>query len=202
MKEPYMKRGGFWMTTVATGLAVVGLMTVGRAALNSQGVLFLQGQMKIATGDTDSGLKLLAAASSQPETGPSQTVSSESASAAAEKPCNRKTAVAQKVNRPERTSLKLKPAPEPTLANMAMPSVPMPPMVQVHYAQDGMAYIPTAQREMLRARQAEIQRAQRIQEQKMKESLQEVSFHYGPNALPNAEQIRVQVQKDLGAWAQ
>ena len=197
-----MKRGGFWMTTVATGLAVVGLMTVGRAALNSQGVLLLQGQMKIAAGDTDSGLKLLAAASSQPQATASQAASSEPASVAAEKPCSSKMPAAQKVNRPEQATLKMKPAPEPTLANMAIPSIPMPPMVEVHYAQDGMAYIPTAQREVLRARQAEIQRAQRIQEQKMKEALREVSFHYGPNALPNADQIRVQVQKDLGAWAQ
>ena len=46
-----MKRGGFWMTTVAAGMAVLGLMTVGRAGLKSQAVLFLQGQMKIAAGD-------------------------------------------------------------------------------------------------------------------------------------------------------
>ena len=82
-----MKRG-FWLTTVAAGMAVLGLMTVGRAGLKSQSVLFLQGQMKIATGDTDSGLKLLAEASSRPQMGASLTdpLETESQPAKAAKP--------------------------------------------------------------------------------------------------------------------
>ena len=62
-----MKRGSFLMTTVATGLMVAGLLTVGRAGLKSQGFLFLAGQLKIAAGDTDSGMKLLAMAATGPE---------------------------------------------------------------------------------------------------------------------------------------
>jgi hypothetical protein len=204
MKEPYMKRGGFWMTTVATGLAVVGLMTVGRAALNSHGVLFLQGQMKIAAGDTDSGLKLLAAASSRPQMNASLIDPLERGAAVKavedQKACPKVSSVS-KVGPSERVSLKMKPAPEPTFASLAVPSTPMPPMVQVRYMQDGMPYLPTAQREVVRAHELAAH-VQRVREREMKDAMRQVSFHYGPNSLPNAEQIKMQVQRDLGSLAQ
>jgi len=83
-----MKHGGFWTTTVATGLMVAGLMTIGRAGLKSQGFLFLAGQLKIAAGDTDSGMKLLARAASGPDMSSNSMLSSEKESVIAEKkPC-------------------------------------------------------------------------------------------------------------------
>src|SRR5512146_2303659 len=169
-----MKRGGFWMTAVAAGMAVLGLMTVGRAGLKSHAALFLQGQMKIAAGDTETGLKLLAEASSRPQMGASLTNPLENASqpvkaAEPKKPCKKWAAVSEpsaaadvKANQFPQISLKIKPAPEPTLASL---TIPMPPMLQTPYAQDAMAYIPTVQREALRARREEIKRAQCIREQ-------------------------------------
>ncbi len=201
-----MKRGGFWMTAVATGVAVLGLMTVGRAGLKSQGLLFLQGQMKIAAGDTDSGLRLLAEASSRPQMGasltnPLETASQPAKAAQPEKPCRKLTA-AESPNRTEQALLKVKPAPEPTLASLSTPMIPMPPVVNAPYTQDGMAYIPTMQREALRSQQAEIRRAQRIREAELKKALREISYKYRVANIPNAPEIRVQVQEDLGTWAQ
>lgn len=196
-----MKRGGFWMTTVATGLAVAGLMTVGRAGLRSHGALFLQGQMKIAAGDTDNGLKLLAEAATGPQMRAGLRSPLEKASAEPEKPCRNMTPAATpkpKAGTVREQPVSIKPAPEPTLAS-AIPTVPMPPAVQASYVQDGFAYLPTAQREALRAQQEEIQRAQRVREREIKKLMHEVSFRYqfGSNEVTNAEQIRTQVQKQL-----
>lgn len=209
-----MKRGGFWMTTVTAGMAVLGLMTVGRAGLKSHAALFLQGQMKIATGDTDTGLKLLAEASSRPQMGASLTNPLEKASqpvkaAEPKKPCKNwaasepSAAPIANPNRFPQVSLKLKPAPEPTLASMT-PTIPMPPMVQAPYAQDAMAYIPTVQREALRAHQAEVKRAQCIREQqvKLEKVLRELSYQYQVNSVPSAREIQIQVQKGLGTVTQ
>ncbi len=207
-----MRRGGFWMTTVAAGVAVLGLMTVGRAGLKSQAILFLQGQMKIAAGDTDSGLKLLAEASSRPQMGASLTDPLEAASqpvkaAEPQKPCKSWSpaqpdpVATRKVNRTEQVSVKVKPAPEPTLASLT-PMVPALPMVQVPYAQDAMAYIPTVQREALRTHQAEIKRAQCIREKEIKKAFRELSSQYQMNTVPSAREIQMQVEKGLGALAQ
>lgn len=209
-----MKRGGFWLTTVAAGVAVLGLMTAGRAGLKSHAALFLQGQMKIAAGDTDTGLKLLAEASSRPQMGASLTNPLENASQAVKpaepkKPCKNwatsvpSAAAERATNRFPQVSLKMKPAPEPTLASLT-PVIPMPPMVQTSYAQDAMAYIPTAQREAIRAHHAEIKRAQCIREQQMKmeKALREVSYKYQLNSVPSAREIQIQVLKGLGTFAQ
>jgi hypothetical protein len=193
-----MKRGGFWKTTVATGLLVAGLMTVGRAGLRSQGLLFLQGQMKIAAGDTDSGLKLLAEAASGPKIGTGLNNPLETVSAEPEKRC-RKAASAPRVSRASRELPKIKHAPEPTIAGLVVPALPR--VVQASYMRDGMGHLPTAQREAFRVQQIEFERAQRIREQDVNTALRETSLKYGPNALPDPEQIRIQVQQDLGAWA-
>lgn len=206
-----MKRGGFWMTTVAAGMAVLGLMTVGRAGLKSQAILFLQGQMKIASGDTDNGLRLLAEASSRPQMGasltnPLETVSEPLKATKPEKPC-KGWSVTYPMPEPkasrtdEQVSVKIKPAPEPTLASLT-PMFPAPPMIQGPYAQNAMAYIPTAQREALRVQLAEIKKAQCIREQQMKKAFRELSFKYQVNTVPNASEIQMQVQKGLGTLAQ
>jgi hypothetical protein len=203
-----MKRG-FWLTTVAAGMAVLGLMTVGRAGLKSQSVLFLQGQMKIATGDTDSGLKLLAEASSRPQMGasltdPLETESQPAKAAKPEKRCKNWSVTypvaERKARRTEQVSIEAKAAPEPTLASLT-PMPPAPPMVQTTDAQDAMAYIPTMQREALRTHRAEIKRAQCIREQEMK-AVRELTFHYQMNTVPSAREIQMQVQKGLGVLAQ
>jgi hypothetical protein len=207
-----MKRGGFWMTTVAAGVAVLVLMSAGRAGLKSHAALFLQGQMKIAAGDTETGLKLLAEASSRPQMGASLTNPLENASqpvkaAEPKKPC-KKWAVSEpsaaadvKANQFPQISLKIKPAPEPTLASMT-PVIPMPPMLQTPYAQDAMAYIPTAQREALRAHRTDLKRAQYIRERQIKKVLHELSYQFEMNSVPSAREIQIQVQKSLGTLAQ
>ncbi len=203
-----MKRGGFWMTTVAVGVAVLGLMTAGRAGLKSHAVLFLQGQMKIAAGDTETGLKLLAEASSRPQMGasltnPLETVSQPVKAAKPEKPCKRwsvtNPAPERKASPTEQVSVK--PAPEPTLASLT-PMIPTLPIVRAAYTSDGMAYIPTAQREAIRAQQAEIKRAQCIREEQIKRTLREISYHYQITTVPSAREIQMQVEKGLGTLAQ
>lgn len=203
-----MKRGGFWMTTVAAGVAVLGLMTVGRASLKSQAVLFLQGQMKIAAGDTDTGLKLLAEASTRPQMGasltnPLETVSEPVKAAKPEKPCKGWSvtypAPKSMASRTEQVSVKIKPAPEPTLASLT-PNVPVSPTFRTPYAEDAMPYIPTAQREALRVQLSEIKKAQCTREQEMKKAFRELSFKYQVNTVPSAREIRM--QKGLGTLAQ
>jgi hypothetical protein len=205
-----MKRGGFWITTVATGVAVVGLMTAGRAGLRSQAVLFLQGQMKIAAGDTDTGLRLLAEASSRPQTRESATNSLQTASeprkTESKKPCRDWTkstlnsSAERKVSRAGQ-KLNVKSAPEPTLASLEAPVVPAPPMLHSPYAQDAIAYIPTVQREQLRAQQAEVERARRIRELELKQAMRQISFKYDLN-VPSAREIQVQVERGLQTLAQ
>ncbi len=203
-----MKRGGFWMTTVAATAAVMGLMTVGRAGLKSQAVLFLQGQMKIAAGDTDSGLKLLAAASSRPHMGqPDQyleTVSQPVKASKPEKSCKGWSLVLPrllKTSRTEQVSVKIKPAPEPTLASLTL-IVPAPPMVQSPYAQDAVAYTSVVVREALRVQQAEIKRAQCIREEEMKKAFREISSKQQANTVPSAREIQMQVENGLGTVVQ
>lgn len=208
-----MKRGGLWMTAVTAGVAVLGLMTVGRAGLRSQGILFLQGQMKIAAGDTDSGLRLLAEASSRPQMGASLTDPLEATSQPVKpdepkKPCKNwslaqpHSVAVRKVNRTEQVSVTVKPAPEPTLASLTLMVPAAPPMVQTPYAQDAMAYIPAVQREALRTHQAEIKRAQCIREKEMTKAFQELSFQYQMNAVPSVQEIQIQIKRSLGTLAQ
>ncbi len=204
-----MKRGSFWTTTVATGLMVAGLMTVGRAGLKSQGFLFLAGQMKIAAGDTDSGMKLLAKAASGPEMNSNSMLASEKpsimATAAPEKkPCPKMNAapVIRKV-KSETTQFKTRFAPEPTLAALGPHEMPMAPMmVPATFQADPSAYITHQQVEAIRTQQAEMRKAQRIREMHTKKLLHEISVKYSYTTVPDPEQIREQVQKDLGTWAQ
>ena len=80
--------------------------------------------------------------------------------------------------------------------------VPTAPMIHTPYAQDAMAYIPTAQREALRVQLSEIKKAQCTREQEMKKAFRELSFKYEVNTVPSAREIRMQVQKGLGTLAQ
>lgn len=207
-----MKRGGFWMTTVMAGVAVLGLMTVGRAGLRSQTALFLQGQMKIASGDTDTGLRLLAEASTRPQ-GEDPRAQLENANQEVKlgepsTPCRKwatpqsRSVTDRRVSGERQISVKMPPAPEPTLASLVTPVIPRPPMVRVSYAQDAMAYIPTAQREQWRAHRLEFERAQRIRERELKQVEQQVSDKYQWNGVPDAQELQLQVQRQLGALAQ
>jgi hypothetical protein len=201
-----MKRGSFLMTTVATGLMVAGLMTVGRAGLKSQGFLFLAGQLKIAAGDTDSGMKLLARAASGPELNSTSMLASEKPSAVSaspeKKPCPKMNmAPVVRKEKPEPLKVKVKFAPEPTLASA---EVPMAPFMQAsfHGQADPMAYVSHEQIEAIRAQQNEMRKAQHVREVNTRKLLREISVKYGPNALPTPEAIQVHIPKDLGSWAQ
>jgi hypothetical protein len=204
-----MKRGSFLMTTVATGLMVAGLMTVGRAGLKSQGFLFLAGQLKIAAGDTGSGMKLLARAASGPEFNSNSMLASEKESAVTaateKKPCPKMNVMpVVRKDKPEPVKMKVtvKYAPEPTMASLA-PQVPMPPIMHdAMFQADPAAVISHQQIEAIRAQQIEMKKAQRIRELNTRKLMHEVSMKYGPITLPDAEKINIQVQKDLGTWAQ
>jgi hypothetical protein len=190
------------MTTVATGLMVAGLMTVGRAGLKSQGFLFLAGQLKIAAGDTDSGMKLLARAASGPELNSTSMLTSEKESVVAEKkPCPKSDAAPVFRKLKATTQIKFKYAPEPTLASLAPAQIPFVDAV-FHGQADPSAFISHQQLEAIRAQQIEMKKAQRTREMNTRKLLREVSLKYGPNAFPNAEKINIQVQKELGTWAQ
>jgi hypothetical protein len=202
-----MKRGSFLMTTVATGLMVAGLMTVGRAGLKSQGFLFLAGQLKIAAGDTDSGMKLLARAATGPEFNSNSMLASEKETvvraASEKKPCPKMNVVpVVRKDKSEPVKARVNYAPEPTMAALA-PQVPMPPMMHdAMYQADPAAFISHQQIEAIRAQQIEMKKAQRIRELNTRRFMHEVSLKYGPNSLPDTEKINLQVQKELSTWAQ
>jgi hypothetical protein len=156
--------------------------------------------MKIATGDTDSGLKLLAQAAGRPQSIERFPSDSENVKAEQQNPCKKsKPALVQpRARRSDPAPMKLNYAPEPTLASL---HVPEPPMVH-SAAMPEIPYITAEQREILRAQQSEIHRMQRVHEQEAKRIMREVSLKYGPGHLPNAEEIRIQVQEKLNSWAQ
>jgi len=196
-----MKHGGFWTTTVATGLMVAGLMTIGRAGLKSQGFLFLAGQLKIAAGDTDSGMKLLARAASGPDMSSNSMLSSEKESVIAEKkPCP-KSMTAPAAPKMKITTVMPTYAPEPTMA-MIQPNVPPPPQMLPTSMSFALPYIPVEQSEELRRQQNEIRKAHRLQERTTKKLLREVSLKYGQDSMPNADEIRSKIQREMGVWAQ
>jgi hypothetical protein len=190
-------------------LMVAGLLTVGRAGLKSQGFLFLAGQLKIAAGDTDSGMKLLAMAASGPEMNSNSMLASEkpsivSAAAREKKPCPKMNAApAVRKVKSETTQFKAKFAPEPTLASLGTHELPMAAMmIPATFQADPASYISHQQMEAIRAQQIEMKKAQRIREMHTKKLLHEISVKYNYTTAPDPEQIREQVQKDLGTWAQ
>lgn len=202
-----MKRGGFWMTTVATGLMVAGLMTVGRAGLKSQGFLFLAGQMKIAAGDTDNGMKLLARAATGPELNSNSMLASEKPSVVAARPCAHPQAPAPAVQpapairKVKASTVEIKAAPEPTMA-MLHPSLPPVALMQAAYPANPEAYMNANQREAWKMQQTELRRAQHVREINTKRLMHEISVKYGQGTVPNPEEIRMQIQKELGNFAQ
>jgi hypothetical protein len=167
--------------------------------------------MKIAAGDTDNGLRLLAEASRRPQTGASATNPLENVNeplkAEIVKPCKKggvaqpKSAPERKVRRTEQVSDKVKPAPEPTLASLAAPAIAIPPTVYAPYGQDAMAYIPAAQREQLRMQRAEFDKAQRLRELELKRVMRHISHKYEVK-VPSASDIQVQVERGLHTLAQ
>ena len=196
-----MKHGGFWTTTVATGLMVAGLMTIGRAGLKSQGFLFLAGQLKIAAGDTDSGMKLLARAASGPDMSSNSMLTSEKESVIAEKkPCP-KSMTAPTTPKMKMTTVKPTYAPEPTIA-MIHPNVPPPPQMLPTSMSFALPYIPADQREAIRRQQNEFRKAHRLQEKNTRRLLREVSLKYGTTSVPNVDEIRSKIQQEMGVWAQ
>lgn len=183
-----MKRGKFMMTTVTTGLLVAGLMAAGRAGLNSPGLLFLAGQLKIAAGDTESGMKLLSRAAAEPAASSNSMLLSEKPSPISSGPCKKSGApvVKAKVETP-----RIKYAPEPTLARVATPEVPL---VLASFVPDPAMFMSREQQNSLRAQQYEIQRAQQVREQQTRRMLREISLK---DRIPSAERIRDMVQKGM-----
>src|SRR5512147_1707546 len=112
-----MKRGKFLMTTVTTGLLVAGVMAAGRASLNTPGLLFLAGQLKIAAGDTESGMKLLSRVAREPAATSNSMSLSEKPSPIASSPC--KKSEGQPVRKAKAETVRVKYAPDPTLAQIA-----------------------------------------------------------------------------------
>lgn len=203
-----MKRGSFLATTVATGLMVAGLMTVGRAGLKSQSFLFLAGQIKIAAGDTDSGMKLLAKAASGPELNTTSMLASEKPTVmetvSEKKPCPKvNVAPAVRKEKPAPWKANVKYAPEPTLASLNLPPLPMVHPEAVMFQGDPNTYLSRQQVEAVRAQQHEYKKAARIREANTRRLLHEISMKYGtPGGVPDAEQIQIQVQKELGSLVQ
>ncbi len=196
-----MKRGSFWMTTVATGLMVAGLMTVSRAGLKSQGFLFLAGQMKIASGDTNSGMKLLARAANGPDLNSNSMLASEKPSPVVEKPCQKlnTTPAVRKVEK--NVTQEAAHAPEPTLASLTLPAVPAPPVTSDAYSFHTV-FLPREQQEMIEAQRADIERVQKIREAKTRKMLHQIELKYGRDGAADAARINAEVQKALSTWSQ
>ena len=196
-----MKRGSFWMTTVATGLMVAGLMTVSRAGLKSQGFLFLAGQMKIASGDTDSGMKLLARAATGPDLNSNSMLASEKPSPVVEKPCQKLNGTPAVRKAEKSMTQKTAYAPEPILASLSLPAVPVPPVTSDAYTFHTV-FLPREQQEMIEAQRADFAKAERIREAKTRKMLHQIALKYGRDGAPDAARINAEVQKALSTWSQ
>lgn len=92
-----MKHGNFWMTTIGAGVVIAGMMAAGRTAMQSPALLFLAGQLKVAVGRTDEGLRLMNQAAIQRESG---TVHAAEPSAKPTEVCTEKTSIKTKTRRP------------------------------------------------------------------------------------------------------
>lgn len=171
-----MKHGNFWMTTIGAGVVIAGMMTAGRAALQSPAILFLAGQLKVAVGQTDEGMRLMNQAASQRENG---TVHAAEPTAKPIQVCTKDTT--GQSSQPRSTTVRAKAvatkpvtskssAPMALLAKLDMPNLPFSPSEMgirpVSFDPATFRYLTDDERAKIIQAQIE---AERIQRQRMKE---------------------------------
>lgn len=196
-----MKHGGFWMT-IGTGLLMAGSLTAGRSAMQSPSLLYLAGQLKMAVGDTDSGMRLMneAAKNGNSKTTPAakqsavSTCALKGTSSIEPKSVRSAKPVVIAKNRVEAPVLVAKlenvnfPIPPAHPLNvMAPPNVP--PAAYTFNAEQ----MKTAKmrEEMLRRAQQEVDRAQRIAR------VYKANYSRSQN-IPSPEDIQREVEMNLG----
>jgi len=126
-----MKYGNVWTSTIGAGVVIAGMMTAGHTALQSPALLFLAGQIKVAIGNTDEGIRLMNAAASQRNNETNKVHAAEKPAAADNEVCTKKTTGNTLSPRPAATNLvKIDAAKNAKpLAIMAKLDMPDPPFV-------------------------------------------------------------------------
>jgi hypothetical protein len=152
-----MKHGNFWMTTIGTGLLIAGMMIVGRTAMQSPAMLFLAGQLKVAVGKTEDGIRLMNQAATKEEAG---TVHAAEPVAKPTEVCSKIPSSAAIPRRPETAKVvKSIAKPLPAAVVFAKLELPQPPVANIDPTT--FRYLTEQQRHEIHAAQKEFQKAQR-----------------------------------------
>ncbi len=198
-----MKFGNFWMTTVGAGVVIAGMMTAGHAAMQSPTVLFLAGQLKIATGNTEAGLRLMNEAAAQrdsengkvhaaePQAKPTEVcnlapLSSETSRPAMTKPA--KTAATQKPS--VVVMAKLEGAPLPSA--MVLPS-------QIAVTPVAFRYMSESDRAQIQRMQDDVQRAQHERMKQIHRAARAMVLNYSPATMGFNPADISNIQRELPA---
>ncbi len=159
-----MKHGNFWMTTIGAGVVIAGMMSAGRAAMQTPAFLFLAGQIKVATGQTEAGMRLMNEAASQHDSG---TVH---AAEPAQKPtqvCTKDTTrniqVRPAAERQVKTVANEAKAPVVVVAKLEVPPTPAAAMIPsgVYISPVAFQYMSDSDRRRIAETQIELQKVQR-----------------------------------------
>lgn len=155
-----MKHGNFWMTTVGAGLVIAAMMAAGRTAAQNPTYLFLAGQLKVATGHTEDGMRLMNEAAAQRDSENGKVHAAEPAAKPTEV-CEKsapKQPVSRPTARPVATKASITPkAPVAVLAKLET-TVPIP---SVYFAPAAFQYLNASERAEITKVQVEFQKSQR-----------------------------------------
>lgn len=196
-----MKHGGFLMT-IGTGLLMAGSLTAGRSAMQSPSLLYLAGQLKMAVGDTDSGMRLMNEAAKNGNSKATPATKHSSVSTCALKGTS---SIQPKSVRSAKPAVIAKTRVEGPvlLARLENVNFPIPPAhplsITVPPNVPPAAYTFNAEQlkaekmreEMLRRAQQEVDRAERIAR------VYKVNYRQSPN-IPSPEDIQREVEMNLG----
>jgi hypothetical protein len=163
-----MKYGNLWTSTIGAGVLVASMMTAGRTALQSPAFLFLAGQVKIAVGNTDDGIRLMKAAANQRNTETNKVHAAEKPAdneACTKKNTGNATTLRPAAVTPAKTEAAKSAPPIAVMAKLEMPDMPFAPAANVsgRIAIDPVAfhYLSESQRAQIIRTQVNFERIQR-----------------------------------------
>lgn len=188
-----MKYGNVWTSTIGAGVVIAGMMTAGHAAMQSPAFLFLAGQIKVAIGNTDEGIRLMNEAASQRNGEMNKVHAAEKPAAADNEVCTKKTIGNTLGPHPPASAAKTS-KPLAIMAKLDMPDMPFVPEANVPGRRwiDPVAfhYLTESQRAQVIQAQVNFEKIQREKAREIRRSIHAMKYvpaapGFGSADIPN-----------------
>jgi len=196
-----MKQANFWVTTFGTGVVIAGMITASHSAVQSPTLLFLAGQLKIAAGQTQDGMRLMnqAAALRGSENGKVHAAEPVKQPEKDTHVCTKDTTVnagpRPAIVRDAKFLVPEHRKPVAIMAKLEIPSTPFtPPDTAVPFVNPAtLRYMSEAERAQMIQAEVEVRMVQRERAKELRRAAKAINFKYSPETSGFTQQMHVPV---------